>query len=299
MSRIVDKIRKAYRMLIVLLQEMTMKCTVVKMSAYFDNSGHLRIANWGDDINYWFFQEISDTKIISYDWSLRSRLFKRPYVMGIGSVLTMFDINNSIVWGSGILRPDLPFRGRPKEVRAVRGPLTRQKLIDSGIDCPEVYGDPALLLPLYYQPNVKKKYKLGIIEHIVHVNNPLLDNIRHNLDVLVIKVGQYKHWLDFVDEINMCETIISSSLHGLIISEAYKIPNVWMIFNEDESEKFFKYHDFFLSLGRDRYPIRINKLITRGLIETELNKWTPSEIDLNVLLNSCPFQLKLNHMIVR
>lgn len=299
MNYLFDRICKALIMLKIFLQECFQKCSVVKMSAYFDNKGKLIVANWGDDINYWFLNEISESKIISYDWSLRTRLFNRPYIMGIGSILTMFDISNSIIWGSGILLPQKPFVGKPREVRAVRGPLTRQKLLDCGIECPEVYGDPALLLPLYYQPKVEKKYKLGIIQQFKRVNNPLLDSIRYDSDVLVLKIGQYEHWLDFVDQVCMCETIIASSLHGLIISEAYKIPNVWTFVAGDDPEDFFKYHDFFLSLGKDREPLCINEPITRSLIETRMKEWTPSKIDLSPLLASCPLSLKKNHIIRR
>lgn len=299
MSSISERVHKAVRMLRIFFTEIFCKCTVVKMSAYFDNCGNLKIANWGDDINYWFLQEIAATKIVSYDWSLRTRMFRQPYVMGIGSILTMFDINNSIVWGSGILLSEKPFRGSPKEVRAVRGPLTRQKLLESGIECPEIYGDPALLLPIYYQPKVKKKYKLGIIQQFKRVNNPLLDSIRYDPDVLIIRIGQYKSWLDIVDEVCMCETIISSSLHGLIISEAYKIPNVWTFIEGDDPEDFFKYHDFFLSLGRDRNPLCIHEPITRELIEKHIKEWMPSKIDLQPLLDVCPIPLKKNHKIIR
>lgn len=299
MKRLLEKIQKFFRMLIILLQEIFCNCTVVKMSAYFDNKGRLKIANWGDDINYWLLSEISTNKIISYDWSIFARLFHRPYVMGIGSILTMFNIDNSIIWGSGILLPDRPFRGKPKEVRAVRGPLTRQKLIESGIDCPEIYGDPALLLPLYYKPKVEKKYKLGIIQQYKRVDNPLLDSIRNDADVLVIRIGQYVSWLDIVDEVCMCETIISSSLHGLIISEAYKIPNVWTYIDGDDPGDFFKYHDFFLSLGKDRQPMCVYEPITRESIECRMQEWKPSQIDLTPLLESCPLPLKHNHKIQR
>lgn len=299
MINISERIQKALRFIQIFFIETFQKCSVVKMSAYFDNKGNLQIANWGDDINYWLFQEICTSRIISFDWSIRARLFNRPYVMGIGSILTMFNIDNSVIWGSGILRPDKPFRGKPREVRAVRGPLTRQKLLESGIDCPEVYGDPALLLPLYYQPKVKKKYKLGVIQQFHRVDNPLLDTLRQNPDVLIIRIGQYKSWLDFVDEVCMCETIISSSLHGLIVSEAYKIPNVWTVIDGDNPIDFFKYHDFFLSLGHDREPMCVYEPITREQIQANIDKWKPSEIDLKPLLDSCPLPLKKNHKISR
>lgn len=292
MSSIVERMHKAVRMLRIFFTEIFCKCTVVKMSAYFDNSGNLKIANWGDDINYWFLQEIAETKIVSYDWSILSRFLKRPYVMGIGSILTMFSIDNAIVWGSGILLPDRAFKGRPKEVRAVRGPLTRQKLLEAGIDCPEVYGDPALLLPLYYTPKVDKKYKLGVIPQYDSNKNPLLDILRNDSEVLIIKIGEYNHWLDIVDQVCMCETIMSSSLHGLILAEAYKIPNVWTHLDGDNPLDFFKYHDFFLSLGQDREPLCLHAHVTRACIEEKLKDWSPSNIDLTPLLNACPFSLK-------
>lgn len=286
-------------MFLCMLKELFTDCQVVKMSAYFNENGKFIIANWGDDINYWFLNEISEKPVISYDWSVLTRVFDRPYVLGIGSILTMFDLDNSIVWGSGILLPQKTFLGKPREVRAVRGPLTRQMLLDSGIDCPEVYGDPALLLPLYYQPKVEKKYKLGVIQQFKSVNNPLLDGIRHDSDVLVIRIGQYKHWLDFIDEVCMCETIISSSLHGLIISEAYKIPNVWTYIKGDNPEDLFKYHDFFQSLGRDREPLCVNEMLTREIVEKNMKKWESSEIDLKPLIEACPLKLKKNYKITR
>jgi pyruvyltransferase len=285
------KLKKTANLLRVLCKELTSPCYVVKMSAYFDSDGNLNKENWGDDINYWFYKEIVDAKIISYDLSILSRFFNRPYVLGIGSLLTLFPIDHAIVWGSGVMSNDAKIVGKPKEVRAVRGPLSRMRLLDAGIDCPEVYGDPALLLPLYYTPKVEKKYRIGIIPHYNDINSPFLESIKDIDDVHVIRIRDYEHWLDFVDQINQCEIIASSSLHGLIVSEAYSIPNVWIKFNDSPTDD-IKFHDFFLSMNNDREPLVLKEPIDLKKIEDVSKSYKKGDIDFKKILDTCPFKLK-------
>jgi len=282
----------------VLCKEMTSPCCVVKMSAYFDDKGRLNKENWGDDINYWLYKEIVDAEIVSYDFSVRSRFFHRPYYLGIGSLLTLFPIDNAIVWGSGVMSKDKPIIGGPKEVRAVRGPLSRKRLLDAGIDCPEVYGDPALLLPFYYTPKVEKKYRLGIVPHYTDMNRPTLAAVKEDKDICIIKIREYEHWLDVIDQINQCDIIVSSSLHGLIVSETYGIPNVWVKFDDRPSDD-IKFHDFFLSMNNDREPLVLKDQIDMNKIEEASRSYKKGVIDLNKLLEVCPFKLKENVVIER
>ena len=56
-------------------------------------------------------------------------------------------------------------------------------------------------------------------------------------------------WEKVVDYIYSCDIILSSSLHGIIIADAYNIPNIWL----DEfplNEGHFKFKDYFLSQNR-------------------------------------------------
>lgn len=273
---------------------------VVKMSAYFDLRGRLMKENWGDDINYWFFRDIVDKPIVSYDWSLLTRCTDRPYVMGIGSLLTLVPLDHSIVWGSGVMSATAPFRGRPAEVRAVRGPLSRKRLLDAGIECPEVYGDPALLLPSFYPfPQVEKKYKLGIIPHYKDRQDPLFDRFKNDNEVRIIEIRNYGHWLDFIDDICRCEAIASTSLHGLIVSEAYGVPNLWINMTRREPVDEIKYHDFFLSMGQDRRAVSLTDGITKDDLLCALGAYRKGHIDLQPLIDACPFRLKPNARIRR
>ena len=55
-------------------------------------------------------------------------------------------------------------------------------------------------------------------------------------------------WKGFIDEIVSAKLVISSSLHGIILDDAYGIPCV--LLNDTESLDMFKYEDYYLSTGR-------------------------------------------------
>jgi len=42
----------------------------------------------------------------------------------------------------------------------------------------------------------------------------------------LIKLRGYQHWLNIIDEILACKYVVPESLHGLIVSESYGIPNL-------------------------------------------------------------------------
>ena len=144
----------------------------------------------------------------------------------------------SIIWGSGLLYPEQRIKAPPLKVYAVRGPLTREYLVSYGVNCPEIYGDPALLFPLFYKPIVEKRYKYGIIPHFRDKQSVLLQQYRQDENVLIIDVENVKPWHKFIDDIASCDFIISSSLHGIIISDAYKVPNIWVEFSGGETKRF-------------------------------------------------------------
>lgn len=61
---------------------------------------------------------------------------------------------------------------RKLDVRAVRGPVTRAILMDYGYSVPEVYGDPAIIMPeIYKAVPLKNRKKYGLITHKDYVLN--------------------------------------------------------------------------------------------------------------------------------
>lgn len=164
------------------------------------------------------------------------------HLYSIGSILG-FGCQDATVWGSGLLYPYEMYLTRMKmaklDVRSVRGPKTRSELLKMGIQCPEVYGDPAILMPEIYKPEVNgKEYAYSLIKHISE--NDTLYPI-HKIDM---HTTNYRY---VIDEIMKSEIIISSSLHGIILAEAYGVPAI--LYKPIESN-LFKFEDYYESTGR-------------------------------------------------
>lgn len=170
-------------------------------------------------------------------------------LLAIGSVIYVSK-ENDIVWGSGIL-DDKPFDfPLGMEFLAVRGPKTKKFI--KGYKVPDVFGDPAIFMPDIYKPKIQEKHKIGYVPHYVDLNDERL----RGKYIINVKNNPLK----VIDDICSCEVIISSSLHGIIIAEAYGIPAVWVKMSEKIIGGNFKFNDYFLGSGRkEQKPSELNK----------------------------------------
>lgn len=262
----------------------------------------LQNKNWGDDINFSFLQEITG---YNYEFIHVNKNIDENNYACIGSIIDdHYLTKNTIIWGSGIPEIDTIISIKPKQILSVRGPLTRNKLLEQNIDCPEVYGDPALLIHKFYNPNIEKKYKLGIIPHFSNIKHEKIVKVKNNPNIKIIDLVNYRGlWKNVIDDILSCEYIISESLHGLIISEQYNIPNLWINISDNKSKNkgIFKYLDFYHSIGK--YDIikytNIDNFTNLDYIINLINKkyYRKFDIDLDKLINSCPFNIK-NDLLV-
>lgn len=253
--------------------------------------------NWGDDLNVFFLSLATGKKVVIYPDTYVARFLRVKNYMCIGSLVSSHSMKDSIVWGTGVLNDVKAgsLKDEPYKIAAVRGPLTKKWLESQGIECPAVYGDPALLLPLFYKPQKIEHYKMGIVPHYSDMDNSNVRRLLKRDGVRLIQMRDYIHWQDVIDEISACDFIISSSLHGLIVAEAYGIPAIWVEFKEYVSGWEYKFYDFYASIGKENSSyIKIEDDMDVEKLEEIVQKWSPGKIDLKPLLNSCPFELKIN-----
>lgn len=242
--------------------------------------------NWGDAINPLICNLISGKKI---DHVATKDLDGTLRYYCIGSVLDHPASPNFEVWGSGFMYKTSTLKFKPNKIHAVRGKLTRDLLIKQGLDCPEIYGDPALLYQKFYKPKVKKEYRFGIIPHFIDQNHPWVKKHKDDPEVNIINILD-DSINNFVDEINKCEIILSSSLHGVICGDSYGVPSYWIKLSNKVLGGGFKFKDYFSSVGRlETRPIKPRWW---NQIKSISNKLEPYNIniDLDLLYQSCPFK---------
>lgn len=253
--------------------------------------GKLVPNNWGDDLNLFMLPLLCKKNVVVANRSLFHILFPRKNYLCIGSILGDFEDTHSEVWGSGVMSDEDSIKAKPNVVYSVRGVMTRQKMLDAGCDCPESYGDPALLLSKLYKPKItKKRYKMGIIPNHIDSRDIIDAFINMHEDCALIEMTGYKTWTDIVDCICSCDYIISSSLHGLIVSDSYGIPNTWVFFSDKILGGKFKYLDYFSSVERcEKDPVYVSGVA--GLEKLYQNPLlvNTSIINFSSIIESCPF----------
>ena len=173
-------------------------------------------------------------KLVVPGWNLPARLsgcFKKP----------------AAVWSSGFIEaPSKTGALRRKvEVFALRGDLSRQamsRLLGRELQCP--LGDGGLLMPELLTKRPEKKFRLGIVPHYKEVDHPQIAALAAKIpgSMVISPIGEV---CEVLEKIAACEVIVSSSLHGLIVSDALSIPNMHFIGSSAIRGGVFKYQDYY------------------------------------------------------
>lgn len=209
--------------------------------------------NYGDVLGKYLVEKIANKKVV-FAWPKKFSIYDwfSPIYVTIGSII--HNVNHKcVVWGSGIINQEIEIK--KARFLAVRGPQTRQYLLNSGYEVPEIYGDPAILLPWFFNPKAEKKYKIGIVPH--YNDYEMVKNWhKDSQDILVIDLMTNdieSKTMEFLE----CEKIISSSLHGIIIAHSYGIPAVWQKVSDKVFGNDIKYQDYMESVQLGFYKSEI------------------------------------------
>jgi hypothetical protein len=158
--------------------------------------------------------------------------------VGIGSVLGWFDGFTGTVWGSGRGGDELPPHDLTRAtVLALRGRET-QKLVKGGDGA--VLGDPGLLITDFIDPD-PQGYTV-VVPHFQDYER--LTELYP--DTIVVDVTASA--ATGIQQIAHAGMVISSSLHGLVLADAFGIPRKWDYYDGSLGGG-FKFKDYASVMG--------------------------------------------------
>jgi pyruvyltransferase len=236
------------------------------------------LVNFGDYLSVKIVERIINGPVTIY----RKTNVPKKKLLALGSLL-YFANSGDVLWGTGSnnkYTQASEYSFTDLDVRAIRGPLTKAFLEEKfGIECPEVYGDPALLFPYLFPEFQRKKspkHRYIVIPHLYEISSFSKDSA----DYIVYPTDP---WNEVIEKILDSEFVISGSLHGVIIAEAYGIPARYVRLSE--KEPLFKYLDYYLATGRE------NCIFARSVEEAlEMGGETPASFDAERLYDAFPFE---------
>lgn len=249
--------------------------------------------NFGDVIGPWLGELVTGRPVIN----VKGKGHIGRGIISVGSLLNHIDAPGHSVWGTGLIEPLTKADVRrlisrePATIAAVRGVKTRGELIGKlGWDVPEIYGDPALLLPKFYTPSsMSLPNEIAFCPHYAHLEG-VPTNHDHGYNFVDISHTPSS----VIDTIANSRICISSSLNGIIIAQAYGVPWVWLRAADNAlvGDK-FKFFDFFSGIGIDE--IESHDVALKDFKNLDIksiarhSKLPKSNFDSEKLLNSFPF----------
>jgi pyruvyltransferase len=165
----------------------------------------------------------------------------------VGSILEHLPKDFSgVIAGTGKLHEKTVVDFPNATILALRGPLTAPHLI--GIP----FGDFGLLADELV-PLEDKKYDLGIVAHWTDkalTKDPRF--LKYNPKIIDVSDDPLK----VIAKIGQCKKIVSSSLHGIIIADAFGIPrrieiSERVLSHPHQEGGLFKWHDYSQSIGME------------------------------------------------
>lgn len=255
---------------------------------------YAKAPNMGDRLNKMIIEKL-------FGYKVEQHTFLTGELSGIGSGLGQFTLRenkmialaerisgllfpNVTIWGTGFIcykEQDSKFYRKNIKFAAVRGELSRkrvEKILGRQLAIPT--GDAGILANYLLQnEKIQKKYEVGIIAHFREQDEVVFKQLIEHYDGSVF-IDLCQDPLSVIRQIAECKTVISSSLHGLIVADSFHIPNIHIIVSNKLMGDGFKFDDYysayglkhkFLKMGTDNFPelawIKQHYALTAKMIE--------------------------------
>lgn len=208
--------------------------------------------NFGDWLSPLLVRELSGREVIHTPPN-------RCDLVAIGSLLQRVKHHwwnrRLTIWGTGFIAagPQVPAH---HEYHALRGQASAAMI--RGLSVPAL-GDPGLLAA-WLLPNsavLPKSHAIGLVPHYKDQPHPGVQRLQELIPQARL-IDVLAEPLEVLRAIAGCEFILSSSLHGLIVADAFGLPNAWFEFSSAVRGARFKFRDYYSAFGiREPQPLTL------------------------------------------
>lgn len=205
----------------------------------------------------------------------------RCELLAIGSILGRIGhgwfSHRTTVWGSGFIEDQSPIRPRHRYC-AVRGHRTAERIKGATI---EALGDPGLLCGMLVPgwKDIVKKHPIGVIPHYKDRHHPAVAAFLAGHPGSVA-LDVFTEPVELLRKIAECEFVLSSSLHGLVVSDAFQVPNVWVEISGPLRGDRFKFSDYYSVFGIPKpQPLDLQRGVQPPTIEKIRNLYERSGLE--------------------
>ena len=238
-------------------------------------ANYVKSSNFGDCV----FPYMLESSEIPHKWVSHNEECK---VISTGSILGIGAKKDTLVWGSGVININTSVN-----LKAIFL-LVRGKYSAKAVEQDVPLGDPAIALCEYYKPlSTKKVHKIGIIPHQIHFDKVKKEITEKGLDYYIIDptTNTKNSFERYIEEVNSCEKIISTTLHGTIAAHSYGVPAIPYHYDDaltGDGTKFLDYYSVWKEFQKatsvlEEGPVQL-------LAESE-NFWTPNESERNAVID--------------
>jgi len=220
------------------------------MDATGDDKGPIRlfwwqgVANFGDALSALIVAHMARRRVIHAGPASCE-------LLAIGSLLQVMRRNyhepradgvRPWIWGAGVLHPTPADFLDNVQVALLRGPVTAAILKVKT----DVFGDPALLSPMILGDLPERRDRIGLVVHHSQLDDPALLALTASepaLDLIDVRDDP----VEVSRKIASCAHVIASSLHGLVVADAFGVASTWL---DPGTQSRLKYLDYAASVGR-------------------------------------------------
>lgn len=236
------------------------------------NVYYAKVNNMGDNLNSAIIE-----RCFNYNVKRTSVLYAK--VSGIGSCLGEFTYGDNIkrnieksifgiicpkvyIWGTGFIsypKKEEKFYKKNINFCAVRGELTKKRvenIIGKKLEIPTA--DAGILASYLLNDSPEKEYDVGIIAHFREKDDIRFKQLQEKFEKSLF-IDVQDDPISVTKKIAKCKTILSSSLHGLIIADSLNIPNLHIVVTDKLLGDGFKFDDYYSAYGLEHEFIDLNK----------------------------------------